>query len=220
MVYERSQRANLLMRKLKATGKDEFAQLTFDRIPSNATETISKIYEDDLPAKIDLILKEYLSWAAYFSAKTSFDRWFQHYNKEKPKMPASSDSTHLTKMVTLEKQTKQYHINMEQWKVTQNALSKEAQDKLMAVLTFSDGWMGQPENDEALVYLRKLCIPEFVLLLHTVLHSTQKFKMAMALADVVADETYGLYECFHKDNMRMFLNKIKQSAVLQLEQPE
>ena len=107
----------------------------------------------------------------------------------------------------------QNNIHLEQWKVTQNSLSKEAQDKLMAVLTFSDGWMGEPEDDEILQYLRKLCIPEFVVLVHTVLHTVGKFKEAMALADVVADETFGLYECFHKENMRMFLGKIKQSAV-------
>ena len=39
----------------------------------------------------------------------------------------------------------------------------------------------------------------------------------MSLADVVADETFALYECFHRDNMRNFLNKIKQSAVCQLD---
>ena len=43
------------------------------------------------------------------------------------------------------------------------------------------------------------------------------FREAMSLADVVADETFALYECFHRDNMRNFLNKIKQSAVCQLD---
>ena len=87
----------------------------------------------------------------------------------------------------------------------------------MAVLTFSEGWMAEPEDDEALIYLRKLCIPELVLLLHTVLHTTEKYGEAVALSDIVATETYGLYECFHKENMRIFLNKIKLSAVSQLE---
>ena len=60
------------------------------------------------------------------------------------------------------------------------------------------GWMSEPEDDEGLIYLRKVCIPEFVILLHTVLHTTGKFKEAMALADIVADETFALYECFHR----------------------
>ena len=75
----------------------------------------------------------------FTSGKAAFDRWFQHYNKEKPKMPTLQGSQHLTKQVTLEKQTIQYNINMEQWKSTQEALAQEAHDKLMAVLTFSEG---------------------------------------------------------------------------------
>ena len=74
-----------------------------------------------------------------FLGKAAFDRWFQHYNKEKPKMPTLQGSQHLTKQVTLEKQTMQYNINLEQWKATQEALAQESHDKLMAVLTFSEG---------------------------------------------------------------------------------
>ena len=77
--------------------------------------------------------------AIFISGKAAFDRWFQHYNKEKPKMPTLQGSQHLTKQVTLEKQTMQYNINLEQWKATQEALAQEAHDKLMAVLTFSEG---------------------------------------------------------------------------------
>ena len=215
---EAIERDNGLLRRLKATGKDELALQAFEKIPSKAGDIVIEAYEDDLDEKQKLILKEHLSWTAYFSAKEAFDRWFEHFNKEKPKMPTSHGSQHLTKQVTLEKQTMQYNINLEQWKATQEALGKEAHDKLKAVLTFSDGWMGDPEDDEALIYLRKLCIPEFVILLHTVLHTIGQFKEAMTLADLVADETHGLYECFHKENMRMFLGKIKQSAVCQLEQ--
>ena len=105
----------------------------------------------------------------------------------------------------------------EQWKATQDSLAREANDKIMTVITFSDGWMAEPEDDVELAYLRKLCIPELIFLLHTLLNSTQKYGEAVALADIVASEVHGLYECFHKENMRTFLNKIKQSAVCQLE---
>ena len=106
---------------------------------------------------------------------------------------------------------------MEQWKATQNSLAKEANEKIMAVITFSDGWMAEPEDDVELIYLRKLCIPEVIFLLHTLLHTTENYDQAVALADIVASEVHGLYECFHKENMRIFLNKIKLSAVSQLE---
>ena len=54
-------------------------------------------------------------------------------------MPTLQGSQHLTKQVTLEKQTMQYNINLEQWKATQEALAQESHDKLMAVLKFSEG---------------------------------------------------------------------------------
>ena len=66
-------------------------------------------------------------------------------------MPTLQGSQHLTKQVTLEKQTMQYNINLEQWKATQEALAQESHDKLMAVLTFSEGmhcWYIEPRNRE------------------------------------------------------------------------
>ena len=216
---EAVEKANLLIRKLKATGKDESAQAAFEKLPDNAGDAILLQCElGELDDRQRLIVREYLSWSAYFIAKLAFDRWFRHYNKERPIEPKSQNSQHLTHKVTLEKQIQQYKINLEQWKATQEALALEAQDKLMAVLTFSEGWLAEPEDDEELAYLRKVCIPEVVLLCHTVLHTIKDYKKAMALADVVASEVHGLYECFHKENMRIFLNKIKQSAVCNLEQ--
>ena len=110
---EAMERANLLIRNLKATNKDEAAKMAFERLPENAPDTMSKYCvsdDEDLTPQQKLILKENLCWATYFSAKSAFDRWFDHYNKEKPKEPESKHGQHLTKQVTLEKQTIQYNI--------------------------------------------------------------------------------------------------------------
>ena len=37
-------------------------------------------------------------------------------------------------------------------------------------------------------YLRKLCLPQLVLLLHSVLHNTGQFERAIAIADLIASE--------------------------------
>ena len=37
-------------------------------------------------------------------------------------------------------------------------------------------------------YLRKLCLPQLVLLLHSVLHNTRQFERAIAIADLIASE--------------------------------
>jgi nuclear pore complex protein Nup107 len=218
---EAVERTNLLIRKLKATSKDESARAAFEKIPDSAPDTIMKHCageDEQLLASQCLVVKEHLCWSAYFSAKAAFDRWFDYYYKEKPQVPLSKQSQHLTKQVTLEKQTMQYNINFEQWKSTQESLAKEACDKFMAVVTFSGGWLAEPEDDIELVYLRKLCVPELIILLHTVLHTTKNYAQAVALADIVASEAHGLYECFHRENMRIFLNKVKQSAISQLDQ--
>ena len=65
---EALERANLLIRKFKATGKDELALTAFEKIPTNSPESLNKVYES-LSNKQSLILKEYLSWSAYFSGK-------------------------------------------------------------------------------------------------------------------------------------------------------
>ena len=54
------------LRKFKATGKDELALSAFEKIPSNAPDSLNKVFES-LSNKQNLILKEYLSWSAYFS---------------------------------------------------------------------------------------------------------------------------------------------------------
>ena len=73
--------------------------------------------------------------------------------------------------------------------------------------------MSKPEDDVEVEYIRKLCIPELILLLHTVLHDTQKYKEAVQLADIVASNNHNLFECFHKENMRNFLDRVKQSSI-------
>ena len=54
------------LRKFKATGKDELALSAFEKIPSNAPDSLNKVFES-LSNRQNLILKEYLSWSAYFS---------------------------------------------------------------------------------------------------------------------------------------------------------
>lgn len=42
--------------------------------------------------------------------------------------------------------------------------------------------------------LRKVCIPQLCLLLHSVLHATDQYKEAIQLADIVASDQYELYK--------------------------
>ena len=71
---EAIERGNLLIRKLKATGNTEFAKNAFDKLPENASEIVNKdcVDEDqEMSAWQHLVVKEYLCWSAYFSAKSA-----------------------------------------------------------------------------------------------------------------------------------------------------
>ena len=71
----------MLIRTFKATGKDELALSAFEKIPGNAPDLLDKISES-LSSKQSLILKEYLSWSAYFSGN-KYKRWILEINFKK-----------------------------------------------------------------------------------------------------------------------------------------
>jgi len=45
-----------------------------------------------------------------------------------------------------------------------------------------------------MLLLRQLCLPKLCLLLHQVLHTTQRYKQCVQIADCVADEHHQLYK--------------------------
>ena len=71
-IGEAMQRTNLLVRNLKAMGKDEAAQAAFGKLPDSAAESVIRL-NPDKPEQ-QLVLKEHLCWKTYFSAKDSFNR--------------------------------------------------------------------------------------------------------------------------------------------------
>ena len=112
------------------------------------------------------------------------------------------------------------------WQSSQDIQSKEACDRLESTITVSGGWLVDPhtleegEVDEAdrqrlleVDYLRRLCLPQLVLLLHTVLHSTGQYEKAVGVADLVASEQHCLYEVYVQDNMRELMQKLRQSSL-------
>lgn len=82
--------------------------------------------------------------------------------------------------------------------------------------TCSEGDEEEGEDRQRLLevdYLRRLCIPHLVLLLHTVLHSTGQYERAVGVADLVASEQHCLYEVYVQDNMRELMQKLRQSSL-------
>ena len=101
----------------------------------------------------------------------------------------------------------------------------------MSTITISGGWLvdqhgggegggeggeGEEERQQRSLevdYLRRVCLPQLVLLLHSVLHNTGQFERAVGIADLIATEQFGLYEVYVQDNMRELLQKLRESSL-------
>lgn len=99
-------------------------------------------------------------------------------------------------------------------------------DLLFAVLQFPDNYLVDPDveklidDDEPwshrsiqLESLRKLCIPEVVLLLHKVLHLAGEYKECVRLADELANECRQLYKVYSKHKLAELIGKISESSL-------
>lgn len=62
--------------------------------------------------------------------------------------------------------------------------------------------------------MRRIYVPKFILLLHTVYYDSRNYSECMRIADVVADEQRKLYTTFTKEQMTNLLAKIRESSIL------
>lgn len=82
--------------------------------------------------------------------------------------------------------------------------------------------MDQPIEDDANAWenrclqldsLRKLCIPEVVLLLHNILHLAGDYKQCVQLGDELASEKRQLYIVYSKTKLTEIIAKISESSM-------
>ena len=96
--------------------------------------------------------------------------------------------------------------------------SREVCARLNDILSFPGGWLrsnsssdDQSQRGAELEYLRRTCLVEAVLLLHTVLHNTKQYMEALRLADRVAEED--VYSVFSKEDMKKLLGLLRESSI-------
>lgn len=61
--------------------------------------------------------------------------------------------------------------------------------------------------------LRKLCIPDIVLLLHNILHSAGDFKGCVSFADDLVSEKWQLYTVYTKHKLTEIIAKMAESSL-------
>ena len=86
-------------------------------------------------------VKELLALQSYLTAMESFNDWFSHYHRGQPTKPQLAANPSFTERVAHEQREKQFLAEMERWRSGQLIQSKQAEEKLRAVLTFPGGWL-------------------------------------------------------------------------------
>lgn len=71
---------------------------------------------------------------------------------------------------------------------------------------------------EQLQGIRKLCIPQLVLLLHNILHSSGNFKGAIQIIDDLVSENCQLYSVYSKHQLTEIIGKMAESSLAALNQ--
>lgn len=66
---------------------------------------------------------------------------------------------------------------------------------------------------EQLKGIRKLCIPQLVLLLHNILHSSGDFKGAIQIIDDLVSENVNLYSVYSKHQLTEIIGKIAETSL-------
>lgn len=69
---------------------------------------------------------------------------------------------------------------------------------------------------EQLQGIRKLCIPQLILLLHNVLHSSGNYKAAIQVVDDLVTENCQLYSVYSKHQLTEIIGKIAESSLAAL----
>ncbi|XP_058116957.1 nuclear pore complex protein Nup107 [Anopheles ziemanni] len=230
--------ANALIRYFLGRRCIEAAQKTFALVPADTIEQIFTIYGSkvDIPCKEEVSIREYLCHQTYLGAIDGYNGWSQLFFNGKPKPPPSVSVTNFTERVTSEHREQAYKKELDNWEHRVADATKRARDLLYNVLLFPEtGWLVDPdtnmerpgENDDdddeesdawrnravQMENLRKLCIPEVVLLLHQLHTLTNHHDECMLLASVLSSESRKLYSVFSKHKLAEVLAKLAESSL-------
>ncbi|XP_028174037.1 nuclear pore complex protein Nup107 [Ostrinia furnacalis] len=181
-------------------------------------------------------LREHLCLKAYLEAIEGFATWYRHFISGQPKdvEPLPQDATFSDK-VHHEQRCAQVEQQKARWLNAVLHQSRHTKNLLYNVLLFPSGWL-QDENDSVssdnfdedekqerlkqLETLRRLCIPEVVILILKILQSGEDIdshKEALKLCNLISGENRGLYKMFTKAKLVEVLDRIKESSLLLLE---
>ncbi|CAB1421794.1 unnamed protein product [Pleuronectes platessa] len=222
---EALKQSNAIMRKFLALQKHDAAKAVFSKVPEDSMKEICSqwagIGQATLPAEDENAIREHLCIRAYLEAHEAFTDWFTH-SSSAPQKPAPVPEAKFTETVANEMREKEYQSSFSSWSCRLDVLTEDVKERIYNVLLFVDGgWMvdnrqdseQDSERSHQMVVLRSLCLPRLSFLLLSVLQNSTRHQEALRLADIISADQHRLYQVFSKEELRRFLQKLRESSL-------
>uniref|UniRef100_A0A7N6A4M6 Nuclear pore complex protein n=1 Tax=Anabas testudineus TaxID=64144 RepID=A0A7N6A4M6_ANATE len=222
---ESLKQSNAIMRKFLALQKHDAAKAVFSKVPEDSMKEIysqwAGIGQATLPAEDENAIREHLCIRAYLEAHEAFTEWFSH-SSSAPQKPTLAPEVKFTERVANEMREKEYQASLSAWSCRLDVLTEDVKERIYNVLLFVDGgWMVDNRQDSEqdserrhqMTALRSLCLPRLSFLLLSVLQNSSRHQEALRLADIISSDQHRLYQVFSKEELRRFLQKLRESSL-------
>ncbi|XP_026468437.1 nuclear pore complex protein Nup107 [Ctenocephalides felis] len=231
--------ANFLVRSFLSQGNIEAARASFNKVTPEILgflKGVDIMFDTTLPLKDQCSVREYFCLKAYLESQDVFNDWFQHFHHGKPHPPSplQSEPT-FTEKVAMDHKKKQYEAELDRWSIALQHQTECIKKMFYNVLDFpGNGWLVDPvdppeytdEEEEQewtlrkqqMENLRKVCIPNIVLLLHTVMHNVGEYQECVMLANTIMSDKNKFHEIYSKHKLSELLTKIAESSLALLNQ--
>uniref|UniRef100_A0A3P9K9Y5 Nuclear pore complex protein n=1 Tax=Oryzias latipes TaxID=8090 RepID=A0A3P9K9Y5_ORYLA len=227
---EALKQSNAIMRKFLALQKHDAAKAVFSKVPEDSMREIYSQWTGvgqttPLPAEGENAVREHLCIRAYLEAHEAFTDWFSH-SSSPPQKPVPAPEVKFTERVANEMKEKEYQDALSVWSCRLDNLTEDVKERIYNVLLFVDGgWMvddrqeleEDAERSHQMAALRSLCLPRLTFLLLSVLQSSSRHQEALRLADIISSDQHRLYQVFSKEELRRFLQKLRESSLALLD---
>ncbi|KAM9845562.1 nuclear pore complex protein Nup107 [Aulostomus maculatus] len=228
---EAIKQSNAIMRKFLALQKHDAAKAVFSKLPADSVREVfhqwtAGGHSTPLTAEDDNAVREHLCIRAYLEAHEAFTDWFSHSGSA-PQRPAPASEAKFTEQVANEMREKEYQAALSAWSSRLDVLTEDVKERIYNVLLFvNGGWMVDTRQDSEedsershqMAALRSLCLPRLSFLLLSVLQSASRHQEALRLADIISCDQHRLYQVFSKEELRRFLQKLRESSLSLLDQ--
>lgn len=228
---EALKQSNAIMRKFLALQKHDAAKAVFSKVPEDSMKEIYSQWSSvdqttPPPAEDENAIREHLCIRAYLEAHEAFTECFSH-SSSAPQKPAPAPEAKFTERVANEMREKEYQDSFSAWSSRLEALTEDVKERIYNVLLFVDGgWMidnrqdseQDSERSHQMAALRSLCLPRLSFLLLSVLQNSSRHQEALRLADIISSDQHRLYQVFSKEELRRFLQKLRESSLALLDQ--